>query len=116
MRRFTLPVLCFALLCAVATPAFAWGRTGHRLVAALAWDDLSPNARTAVAGLLAEPEDPSTGSDHRDPQPPARGTRAGAEVRGAFRRRRAPAAACGIRARQGRQRFPGEPRRTRQQP
>ena len=59
MRRFTLPVLCFALLCTVATPAFAWGRTGHRLVAALAWDDLSPHARAAVAELLAGETDPT---------------------------------------------------------
>ena len=59
MRRFTLPVLCFALLCAVATPAFAWGRTGHRLVAALAWDDLSPGTRAAVAELLAGEADPT---------------------------------------------------------
>lgn len=59
MRRFTLPVLCFALLCAMAAPAFAWGRTGHRLVAALAWDDLSPKARATVAELLAGEADPT---------------------------------------------------------
>ena len=53
MHRFTLPVLCFALLCAVATPAFAWGRTGHRLVAALAWDDLSISALRAWSARSA---------------------------------------------------------------
>lgn len=60
MRRLTLVVLCFAVLCAfAAAPAAAWGRLGHRLVAALAWDELSPNARAAVAELLNGEADPT---------------------------------------------------------
>lgn len=59
MRRFTLPAICFVLLCVVAAPAAAWGKLGHRLVAALAWDELSPAARSAVAELLAGEADPT---------------------------------------------------------
>lgn len=39
--------------------AFAWGRLGHRLVAALAWDDLTPAARAQVAQLLQGEADPT---------------------------------------------------------
>lgn len=50
-------LLAFALLLAFAGPAFAWGRLGHRLVADLAADELTPRARAEVARLLAgEPE------------------------------------------------------------
>lgn len=47
-----------ALLLA-ASPAFGWGRTGHRLVAQLAQDDLTPVARHEVEALLAGESDPT---------------------------------------------------------
>lgn len=45
------------LFAACAPPAHAWGALGHRLVAALAEEELSPTARREVEALLAgEPE------------------------------------------------------------
>ncbi|HEY5850636.1 MAG TPA: S1/P1 nuclease [Lysobacter sp.] len=54
IRALTAVLLALSLLPA---PASAWGRLGHRLVASLAWADLTPAARAAVTQLLAgEPE------------------------------------------------------------
>lgn len=39
--------------------AYAWGRLGHRLVAALAWDDLTPATRAQIARLLEGEADPT---------------------------------------------------------
>lgn len=39
--------------------AHAWGRLGHRLVAALAWHDLTPQARAQIAKLLEGEADPT---------------------------------------------------------
>ncbi|KGM57314.1 endonuclease [Lysobacter arseniciresistens ZS79] len=39
--------------------ASAWGPQGHRLVAALAWDELDPRARARVEQLLAGESDPT---------------------------------------------------------
>ena len=51
-------VLLLALVLA-PTDAFAWGRLGHRLVAALAWDDLTPATRARIDALLAGEPDPT---------------------------------------------------------
>ncbi|MBU8976811.1 S1/P1 nuclease [Lysobacter sp. MMG2] len=54
--------LLFALALAsflVPHEAFAWGRLGHRLVAALAWDDLTPQARAQITSLLEGEADPT---------------------------------------------------------
>ena len=68
----------FAVLLACllpCAPASAWGGTGHRLVAALADDELTPTARGEVAKLLAgEPEPTLAGvanwaDDLRDADP-----------------------------------------------
>lgn len=40
-------------------PAHAWGPIGHRLVALLAWDDLTPHARRQIDVLLKGEPDPS---------------------------------------------------------
>jgi hypothetical protein len=48
-----------AALCvgATATPAYAWDELGHRVVARIAWDNMTPRARaTAVRLLMAAPE------------------------------------------------------------
>ena len=40
-------------------PAHAWGPLGHRLVALLAWDDLTPAARRQIDALLKGETDPT---------------------------------------------------------
>ena len=47
------------VLLLVPHDAFAWGRLGHRLVAALAWDDLTPATRARIAQLLEGEADPT---------------------------------------------------------
>ncbi|WP_133479643.1 S1/P1 nuclease [Cognatilysobacter segetis] len=47
------------LLISLAGPAFAWGAMGHRLVADLAADELTPTARRAVDRLLAGEKNPT---------------------------------------------------------
>lgn len=59
MRRFVVAAVCLILMSAIAAPAAAWGRLGHRLVAALAWDELTPATRVAVAELLVGESDPT---------------------------------------------------------
>lgn len=53
MRPF-LPALLF--LC-FTQPALAWNAAGHRLVAAIAWQQLSPPARDAISAVLARHPD-----------------------------------------------------------
>lgn len=57
MIRFSIPLL--ALLLLVPPPAWAWGRTGHRLIARLADAQLTPQARAALQILLAGEAEPS---------------------------------------------------------
>ena len=45
---FVLTVLCVSVL------LVSWGRTGHRVVARIAEDHLSPDAREAVRALLGD--------------------------------------------------------------
>lgn len=45
-------VLLSVALLSVASSSFAWGRTGHQVVANVAQERLSPAARKAVAALL----------------------------------------------------------------
>ncbi|MBF6022460.1 S1/P1 nuclease [Lysobacter niastensis] len=62
MKRLPLPLIAASLLTVVAllpAPAAAWGRLGHRLVAALAWDDLSPRTRAAINELLQGEAEPT---------------------------------------------------------
>ncbi|HEX5726908.1 MAG TPA: S1/P1 nuclease [Longimicrobiaceae bacterium] len=48
--------LALALLAAAATPARAWDELGHKVVARIAWDNLTPQARArAIAVLMAAP-------------------------------------------------------------
>lgn len=53
-----LPALLAPLLL-LAGPVAAWGPQGHRLVAALAWAELSPQARAQATLLLAGEPDPT---------------------------------------------------------
>lgn len=59
MRRSIASVLLMGVLLAVAVPAVAWGSLGHRLVAALAWDELNPRARAEIRVLLVGESDPT---------------------------------------------------------
>ena len=54
-----LPALLASLMLLLAGPVGAWGPQGHRLVAALAWADLTPQAQAEVAILLAGEADPT---------------------------------------------------------
>lgn len=49
MRQFLFSLLFFGL----AAPALAWNAAGHRLVAVIAWQQMSPATRQAVAEALA---------------------------------------------------------------
>ena len=51
--------MAFFLSLTIALPANAWGPLGHRLVARLADDDLSPQARAGIARLLRGQADPT---------------------------------------------------------
>ena len=62
MVRPLLFVPAFLLAVALALlplPAHAWGPLGHRLVALLAWDDLTPQARRQAEVLLQGEQDPT---------------------------------------------------------
>lgn len=54
-----LPTLLAALLLLLSGPVGAWGPQGHRLVAALAWAGLTPQARAEVQALLVGEPDPT---------------------------------------------------------
>jgi nuclease S1 len=51
-RLMLVQVSTFLVISASATPAWAWGRLGHRLIAKMAERHLSPEAKAAVAELL----------------------------------------------------------------
>ncbi|MCG2575838.1 S1/P1 nuclease [Dechloromonas sp. XY25] len=53
MRRFLTALIFFV----AALPAHAWNAAGHRLVAVIAWQQLSPPARTAISAALARHPD-----------------------------------------------------------
>jgi hypothetical protein len=55
-----------ALALAGAAPCWGWGPQGHRLVAEVAWDHLTPEAKTSVQALLGDESlaDVSSWADH----------------------------------------------------
>lgn len=53
MTRFLFGAAAIALCLAfISSQAFAWGPDGHRVICAVAWDDLKPETRTKVESLL----------------------------------------------------------------
>ena len=52
-----------AVLLLLPLNALAWGPQGHRLVAALAWDELRPEVRAQIRQLLAGETDPAGADD-----------------------------------------------------
>lgn len=57
MNRILFLLLTAAIL--APAPAHAWGRLGHRLVARLAYDQLTPQARAEIALLLSDEAEPT---------------------------------------------------------
>ncbi|HEX8455437.1 MAG TPA: S1/P1 nuclease [Longimicrobium sp.] len=58
MKRLFATALALAGALLSATPARAWDEVGHKVVARIAWDHMTPRAREqAVALLMAAPED-----------------------------------------------------------
>lgn len=51
-RRPLLSFLLFTLISLGCGPCFAWNSTGHEIVAQIAWDQLSPQSRSALAAVL----------------------------------------------------------------
>jgi len=56
LQRFLLAFAALASLFAFSTSALAWGAMGHRTVAAIAWQNVSPRTRVAIRRLLAREE------------------------------------------------------------
>ena len=54
--RWLVITVTFLYFGAATTPAWAWGRIGHRVIAQLAEKQLSDQAKAAIAGLLAPGE------------------------------------------------------------
>jgi hypothetical protein len=52
-KHFRWPLALLVAL-ALASPAHAWNDTGHRLIASIAWADLSPAARTRFTDILKQ--------------------------------------------------------------
>jgi hypothetical protein len=57
MRRLGLLAASFAMLFWAAAPASAWNATGHRLIAAIAYDWLTPKVRARVDALIRQHPD-----------------------------------------------------------
>jgi hypothetical protein len=55
--RIAAAALALACVGATATPAYAWDELGHRVIARIAWENMTPQARaTAVRLLMNAPE------------------------------------------------------------
>src|SRR5438552_1140233 len=44
----------FALVSMTSSQSFAWIDTGHKIVAMIAWEDLTPKAKTTITELLKQ--------------------------------------------------------------
>lgn len=54
MKRFFLYVTVSACMVMYCLPAFGWGQEGHRIIAKIAYDNLTPKARKQVDKILGE--------------------------------------------------------------
>jgi len=76
-RRFLSCLGLAGLMLSACTPAFAWGPEGHEIVALIALQELSPQARAQVAALLGSPammvHDASWADEIRDQRPDTSG-------------------------------------------
>lgn len=60
MVRFFGTVLAWTALLSASSPAFGWGSAGHRIIAAIAYDRLTPAARARVDALIRQHPDYET--------------------------------------------------------
>ena len=60
MRRLAFVLVAACLLAAPATSALAWGSEGHRIVATLAYERLTPRAKATVDWLLTQSAEQNT--------------------------------------------------------
>ena len=54
MKRTLIIFLCVVCACAYSIPMFGWGQEGHRVIAKIAYDNLSGKARKAVDKTLSK--------------------------------------------------------------
>lgn len=54
MKRFFLFVTVSACMVMYCLPAFGWGQEGHRIIAKIAYDNLTPKARKQINKILGE--------------------------------------------------------------
>ena len=54
MKRTLIIFLCAACACAYSIPMFGWGQEGHRVIAKIAYDNLTGKARKAVDKTLGK--------------------------------------------------------------
>ncbi len=57
MRNLRLLAAWFSIWLSIAPPALAWNATGHRLIAAIAYDRLTPKTRARVDALIRQHPD-----------------------------------------------------------
>jgi hypothetical protein len=76
MRHLSLLAASFSILFSIAPPAQAWNATGHRLIAAIAYDRLTPKARARVDALIRQHPDYEKIFLHDAPTEPAARARA----------------------------------------
>ncbi len=61
MKKIIASTLLFSLLCSVVVnpvTVYAWNSTGHRVIAAIAWENLTPSAKENIINILKQaPED-----------------------------------------------------------
>jgi nuclease S1 len=65
-RSLVNAILTIAVALYTATPAWAWGRLGHRVISRLAEKQLTPQAKAAIAELLEPGESLADGSTWAD--------------------------------------------------
>ena len=54
MKRTLVIILCVACACMQSLPVFGWGQEGHRIIAKIAYDNLSGKARKTVDKTLGK--------------------------------------------------------------
>ena len=54
MKRTLLIILCATCACMYCLPAFGWGQKGHRIIAQIAYDNLSGKARKQVDAITGK--------------------------------------------------------------
>ena len=53
-NRIFFVLLCLIGMSMYSVPAFSWGQKGHRVIAKIAYDNLTPKARKSVDKILGK--------------------------------------------------------------